>query len=175
MIAPLYCCSDYNVDSDGFIISKRNNKPMRPSKTKKGYLVTTIMVGGKRISIQIHAAVAKTFLGDRSSDGLQINHKDGNKENNSIDNLEWVSPQDNMRHAADVLRCFDDIAKRLSKPINGYDKLTGDHKYYFESISDGARFFCDEGKDYRCIKTSLWRALSGSRKSYKRCIWKYAD
>jgi hypothetical protein len=148
---------------------------MKPSKNPKGYLITTVMINGKRFSIPIHIAVARTFLDDRTSEGLQVNHKDGNKENNNVNNLEWVTAKENMQHSVNVLGQHIGANSGNARSINGYDKKTGELKHSFDSISDGAKFFCEENEDYRIKETSLWRALSGYRKSYKNCIWKYAN
>lgn len=52
----------------------------------------------ERVSKMIHRLVAETFIPDYE-DGLQVNHKDGDKFNNKLENLEWVTPSENIRHA----------------------------------------------------------------------------
>ena len=174
LIAPLFCCNKYKVDSNGFIISKRDNKPMKPSKNHGGYLITTLMIDGKRKTIPIHIAVAKTFLGDKSKDGLEVNHKDGNKENNCVDNLEWITHKENMIHSAYTLCNCIGSDHHQARKIYGYNKYTGELKYVFNSIIECAKELCTNGK-VRQVQNCIWRVLSGDRKSYKECIWKYAD
>ena len=174
MIAPLYCCKDYKIDSNGIIYSKRNGKPLKPSKGQNGYLFVSIMNNRKQTTVFIHSAVAKTFLGDKTIEGLQVNHKDGNKENNCVENLEWVTPQENMQHSASVLGNYIGEKNGRSRKINGYDKRTGELLYSFNSIIDCAKALCADGK-HRQVQSSIWRALSGYRKTYKNCVWKYSD
>lgn len=174
MIAPLYCCDEYKVDSDGFIISKRDGTRMKPSKTRRGYLATTLMIDGKRKTMSIHNAVAKTFLGDKSLDGLVVNHKDGNKENNKVDNLEWVSRSYNTFHAAQILGKWTGRNNYRARAIRGYDKNTGELIYSFDSIVDCAKALCENNK-YRHVQSCIWRALSGKRKTYKGCVWEYSN
>ena len=172
MLKPLYCSPEYMVSSDGYILSKRTGKPMKPSQNSKGYLATTIMIDGKRFTIPIHLAVARTFLGDFTSSGLQVNHKDGDKANNKLSNLEWITPQENQNHAIHTLGKNFGANHHASKAICGYNKETGTLKYEFESLSIGARALCGEQK-FETVKLSIWRVLSGNRKSYMGCIWKY--
>ena len=70
-------------------------------KTKKnGYKEIHIMQRGRGFSKHylVHRLVAKAFC-DGFADGLNVNHKDGDKANNVADNLEWVTPKENIRHA----------------------------------------------------------------------------
>ena len=52
-----------------------------------------------RKTVRIHRVVAETFLADSMSEGLVVNHKDGNRRNNSVENLEWITQKDNIAHA----------------------------------------------------------------------------
>jgi hypothetical protein len=53
---------------------------------------------GKRVTKTLHSVIAESFIGPRPA-GMLINHIDGNKRNNSISNLEYVTPQQNVVHA----------------------------------------------------------------------------
>lgn len=73
-------------------------KVLKGHKDTKGYLQVELRNGKGRNIKMIHRLVAEAFVSN--SDGKeQVNHKDGNKENNSADNLEWVTCQENIRHA----------------------------------------------------------------------------
>lgn len=66
---------------------------------KKGYKQVTLYDdNGKPKTMRVHKLVALAFI--KNEDNLpQINHKDGNKQNNCVDNLEWISNYDNIQHA----------------------------------------------------------------------------
>lgn len=94
----------YEVSNTGKIRSNnyKNSgmiKEMKPAKDTKGYLRTSIlMMDGKYKTIKVHREVAKAFI--PNPDNLpQVNHKDTNKENNNVDNLEWMLNIDNAHHA----------------------------------------------------------------------------
>ena len=52
-----------------------------------------------RKMFMVHRLVASAFLGDMSVYGLQVNHKDGCRRNNKLENLEWVTASENLKHA----------------------------------------------------------------------------
>lgn len=71
---------------------------LKPSVHPAGYLQVELKVGQKSRYAGIHRLVAETFL-PNPLNLPQINHIDGDKHNNTVDNLEWCSCQDNIRHA----------------------------------------------------------------------------
>lgn len=93
----------YLATDDGNIINAQTGKVLRGGKNSKGYLTVSLYDGSspkRPKSFLVHRLIAEAFLG--SSD-LQINHKDGNKTNNRVSNLEWVTHQENVDHARHVL------------------------------------------------------------------------
>lgn len=92
----------YEVSSLGKVrTNKIRKKVLSPSKNKKGYL--RVSLDGKKYTI--HKLVAIHYVEGNKS--LQVNHKDGNKENNVYTNLEWMTCKENIRHAFDLgLRFF---------------------------------------------------------------------
>lgn len=67
--------------------------------TRDGYKEVTLFKNGKPKSIRTHRLVAFAFLGKPTDDRTEVNHKDGNKKNNSVSNLEWVTSSENQLHA----------------------------------------------------------------------------
>lgn len=78
-------------------------KILSPGKNADGYLRVTLYKPGmsyKYKSLLVHRIVAEAFLArPNESEDLEVNHIDGNKYNNSVSNLEWVSPSENKEHA----------------------------------------------------------------------------
>ena len=71
---------------------------LKPGVSKYGYKQVVLTgTDGKRTTISVHRLVAITFMD--LQDGLQVNHRDGDKLNNSLSNLEWCTQEDNMKHA----------------------------------------------------------------------------
>ena len=89
----LYACT-----TDGRIWSHRSKKFLTPSKSKRGYLHVTFTRDGKRYDYRVHRLVAITYL-DNHENKEQVNHIDGDKLNNYLSNLEWVTPEENIEHA----------------------------------------------------------------------------
>lgn len=82
----------------------------------KGYLQIVLTKNGKRKSFKIHKLVAKTFI-PNPNNLPQVNHKDENKENNNVDNLEWCTRKYNINYGTRNYRC---TRHRLRK-INQYN------------------------------------------------------
>lgn len=68
-----------------------------------GYLVGSVYNKDSKKSklFYIHRLVAELFIGETCDVKTQVNHKDGDKSNNHVDNLEWVCPKENIRHMHD--------------------------------------------------------------------------
>jgi hypothetical protein len=71
---------------------------LKPKINPDGYFISTLHKEGKRHEIALHRIVAKTFLIELENK-KEVNHKDGNKLNNCVDNLEWCDRGENVRHS----------------------------------------------------------------------------
>lgn len=89
----LYACT-----TDGRIWSHRSGIFLKPSKTKNGYLHVTFTRDKSRYDYRVHRLVAITFL-ENVENKEQVNHIDGNKLNNCLENLEWCTAEENIEHA----------------------------------------------------------------------------
>lgn len=89
---------DYFATEDGRIWSNKTNKYVAQRIGPKGYYHVNLSIGGKCKTYQVHRLIAKAFIPNPQNFPV-INHKDGNKLNNHIDNLEWCTYQYNTQHA----------------------------------------------------------------------------
>lgn len=87
----------YQISNTGIIKSLKSNKILKQRKDKDGYLIINLSNGSYRNTIRVHKLVAKTFL-DNPNNFPCINHKDENKENNNVENLEWCSFAYNLNY-----------------------------------------------------------------------------
>lgn len=88
------------VSNEGRVRSWLRGTPrvLKTQPDKKGYHRLRVTVEREKMSYKIHREVAKAFI--PNPDNLpQVNHIDGNKSNNAVDNLEWISNRDNAHHA----------------------------------------------------------------------------
>lgn len=91
----------YEISNYGRIKSfqYKKEKILKPSKKKNGYLEIGLMVEPNvRKWFLIHRLVMEVFSPINNSDTFEVNHKDENKENNRIDNLEWVTSKENCNY-----------------------------------------------------------------------------
>lgn len=90
----------YQVSTWGRVRSVRNGeiRILSPYRNSKGYLKIGLRRNGKTDKHRINRLVAKAFI-PNPYDLPQVNHKDGNKENNSYTNLEWTTNEMNRKHA----------------------------------------------------------------------------
>ena len=90
--------TNYIVYEDGRVFDKKKNKFIIPFYNNSGYATIGIYIGKKSYIRSIHRLVAETFI-PNPENKPQVNHIDGNKQNNHVSNLEWNSPSENRKHA----------------------------------------------------------------------------
>lgn len=88
---------NYYVTPEGVVYNKYNKK-LSPSDNGRGYLILGITANGKRFTKAVHRLVAEAYI--ENPNGLEeVNHKDGNRLNNNMENLEWVTHSENIKHS----------------------------------------------------------------------------
>jgi hypothetical protein len=160
----------YEIFTDGKIRGK-NGKWLKLHTGTSGYIQVNAYNKTIKKTFLVHRLVASAFI-PNPLNLQEVNHKDGNKLNNSVLNLEWVDRSTNIKHGISTGLIPKSMPKRLgekhwrSKPILMVDSKR--NVIEFESAGDAER------KTGFSRKT-IYDAVSGRLKTYKNCIWKYKE
>ena len=139
MFKPFKDNPNYLIYDDGKIYSLYSNRFLTPELDKDGYLRVGLSINKKNKMFRVHRLVALTFI-PNPNNYQTVNHKDENKLNNKVSNLEWLSLQDNLDYGTGRKRAG--LSKRgekngRSKKIKQYDKQ-GNLLNVFSSGADAA-------------------------------------
>lgn len=174
IFVPILDFDDYEVSNCGTIKSKSRSSTrivngnirisllkerfLKPSKTAHGYLTVCLWKNGFRYTKTVHRIVATAFILNDKNKPI-INHKNGVKTDNHVDNLEWCTYSENLRHALDT-----GLMGVGSKRYNS--KLTENDIYYIIKLSTlGVKsFFIAE--IFEVSPSAIYMILSG--KQWKR-------
>ena len=135
--------AEYYISSYGRIISLPKTKKFnhrdtfqlrKLTKTSSGYLYLNLCKNGKKKMFGVHRLVLLTFQPPEDL-FLQVNHKDGNKANNKLSNLEWTSSHENIQHAHNTGLCDNAIALCAFKICVEKNK----QKQIFKSMNEASR------------------------------------
>ena len=130
-----------------------------------GYFIVMLYNDTGRKKRSIHRLLAETFIKNPDPKNyIHINHKDGNKQNNSLDNLEWCSPKQNAKHAFD-LGLLENNFKKQRKAILQLDE---DFNIIAEYIS-----IHDAGRITGIAWQNISKVLRGERPRAGKYRWKY--
>lgn len=137
---------------------------IRPAKTLDGYLRICLLKSGKRKSFLVHRLVAEAFIPNPKK-LLEVNHKDEDKQNNNVNNLEWCSRKYNnnyKNHNVKVSRANKNGKK--SKPLLQLD-LNDNVIKKWPSTQEASRHGFSQGGVSGCCR--------GKYKQYKEYHWEY--
>jgi hypothetical protein len=122
------------------ITYKRVSKILKPALQVDGYLKCAFSFEGRLITKPLHRLVAETFI-SKPSEYLEVNHKDCNKTNNHVDNLEWVTKSENLKHAYN-----NGLLKPKRGSSNGNSKLTWCQVEEIRALANtGTRYYNRKG------------------------------
>lgn len=159
----------YSATKDGYIFSHITNKILVGKPQNSGYLTVSLTDGnGSVVYRLVHRLVCEAFNGNYTEDKPFVNHIDGNKTNNSFDNLEWCSRSENMRHAVknglmeNQRLAVSESNKRRSTPVIG--TFDNGSEVYFRSITDARKSGFPKVSD----------CLLGNRKKTGGATWRKA-
>lgn len=106
----IYSYPNYSVSSDGVVWVNKTGKPLKQQyqksspKTKRGegYVRVELTKNGKSKKFFVHRLVAEAFIPKTDPNANCVNHKNGIKDDNSVENLEWVTHRQNVDHAVET-------------------------------------------------------------------------
>lgn len=132
-------------------------KIMKQSRSSSGYFHVQLYLNGESSTKLVHILVAKAFI-PNPENKREVNHLDGNKENNSANNLEWVTRSENQRHAIRMgLRPKSPMIGRRgelcpsSRPVLQYD-LNGLFVKKWPGRPEAARYYgCSPSSISNCV------------------------
>lgn len=178
MAIPVVGYEDYLIYPDGKVFSTKSNKFLKPNITPQGYKSVELFNNNGSKRLLIHRLVAQAFI-PNPENFPQVNHKDENPSNNSMDNLEWCTAKYNMNYGNGAITRHQKIdytaevfkrigrenGKSVCRPVEQYS-LAGEFIARYNSAKEAIR------------KLSLSNAhisdcCKGKRKSSNGFMWKY--
>lgn len=156
--------SNYEISDQGEVRNKTTEYILKGRLSKSGYLQVNIKKDetGKFVNQYIHRLVASHFL-ENKENKREVNHKDGNKINNTLKNLEWVTSFENQKHRHSI-----GIAKTSNRHIGMFD-LDGNLIQEFSSIVEAFTML------EKTSRVNIDNALQGKQKTAYGYIWKYLN
>lgn len=156
--------TNYEVSDCGQVRNSKTGRILKGRISKSGYLQVSLIDAftKKQKNQYIHRLVAIYFL-ENPENKREVNHKDGNKLNNNVDNLEWVTPSENQLHRQKVLGKTKTSQRKIGKFSKDHVLL---EKY--DSIIEAAKSF---GKS----RVNIDNALQRKQKTAYGFIWEYLD
>jgi hypothetical protein len=150
----------YMISNLGRVKSLSTNVILSPADNGNGYMRVNLYGSGKHHTKYIHVLMVEAFI--PNPDNLtEVNHKDENKANNTLSNLEWCTHVYNCNYGTRVER----TREKKSKPIAQY-KLTGELVKVWNNIAEIRQAF-------NCSRSSIYNCLSGISKSSHGYKWSF--
>lgn len=159
------------VSNEGRVRSLLRGEPrvLKTQVDNKGYHRIRVTIEREKMSYKVHREVAKAFM-PNPENLPQVNHKDGNKSNNAVDNLEWITNIGNAHHAIENglwKNVFEGSRKEnesRKRPVIGY--FTPEVSRRFESVSEAERYIGSR---------HITDVLKGKRSHVKGWTFKYEE
>lgn len=158
----------FEISSCGRLRNVKTGHIYKPAILRTGYYSVRTSIGSdyRKIHIIIHKAVANTFLENVNNEPC-VNHIDGNKLNNTVENLEWCSYSHNLSHAYETKLFNKD---KISSELNHNSKLTYEDIEYirshyvrksrkFSSYALAKKFNVSKTTILSIVKNKTWKHL----------------
>lgn len=157
---------NYSCDAEGNVYSKW--KKLKPTK-RNGYTCVTISNKSGHTTRNVHRFIAETLI-PNPENKAEVNHIDGVRDNNRVNNLEWVTRQENVNHAmrTGLYKPTPKNRPTMSHPVSQYD-MDGNFIKNYLSKNEAARQTGVEPKWIgACVNGGNYR-MSGGKKKWINC------
>lgn len=152
---------NYTVSDNGVVYSHNRKRNLTPTICN-GYLHVTLYNGDVRKTYKVHRLVAEHFL-ENPENLSEVNHKDADKTNNDVSNLEWVTHLGNMKHAYN-----NELVPFMQGERNGQVILTESQvleirskyvprKYSYYKL--GAEYGVSAARIFQIVSNKAWRHI----------------
>lgn len=155
-------CPRIEVNERGEIRYKDTGKLASTSIAATGYVQVGVWYKGKARTFNVHRLVAEAFI-PNPGNLPEVNHKDENRANCSVENLEWCTSKYNSNYGT----CIEKLRKYGCKPVIAIDKETGAATEFYSAAEAGRRLACNPD--------NITRVLRGLRRSTAGYYWRYAE
>lgn len=148
----------YEASNLGRIRNAKTKRIKSQYQDRGGYMRVGIYKNKKDLSLRVHNLVIEAFKGSKPFDSAQVNHKDGVKSNNRIDNLEWSSPAENTHHA--LRKDLMPVGEKHYKAKYKEEDILRIYRLYKSGylISEIAKMFNDKCNNIRrIVKRERWK------------------
>ncbi|MBO7526481.1 MAG: HNH endonuclease [Clostridia bacterium] len=149
----------YEISNFGVIRKVKTKRPLKVFYRTNGYYTTSLCKNYKVTMIYLHRIIAETFIPNPNNLPC-INHKDGNKTNNDLSNLEWCTYSDNNRHAYET-------GLKNCKKVAQYD-IDGNLINIYNSVINAS-------KETNISQANISSCALGKRNKAGGFIWKYLE
>lgn len=167
----------YEVSDDGLIRNRKTKRVLKGCDGGNGYVVVTLTIGEVVKKQYVHRLVATTFI--PNPDNLpQVNHKDENKQNNRVDNLEWCTASYNTNYGDRNRKISNAKRKNFDPPKpkrpnqigvnnpNAKKVICVETGQVFDTYEEAARW-CN-GRRF-----GIYRCCNGKQKQYQGYTWRH--
>jgi len=155
----------YSICRDGRVYSNYTDKYMTLTKNGSGYYRVHCKVEDKSRYIYVHKLVAEAYIPKIDTNSTQVNHKNLNRLDNRVENLEWCTPQENVKHSkSENPMQFSHLKKQVAQ----IDRNTGEILNTFEGIKIASR-------TTTINSGSIVKVCQGKKPSAGGFKWKYIN